>query len=132
MEGSRLITALDFLPRHHSPIIGTDCQAVIPLTSLRASFVRLLESNKSFPAFLMKSVGSTAPLEKCYEMRKLDSVSYHARGAFDEVLDEGASRSMVVDEGEPAISTALGATAIGTGETTLRGGLKSHTLRPES
>ncbi|GJY48819.1 hypothetical protein Tco_0438775 [Tanacetum coccineum] len=42
----------------------------------------------------------------------------------DEVLDEGSSRSMVVDEGEPAISIALGATATGTGETTLCGGLK--------
>ncbi|GJX70082.1 hypothetical protein Tco_0307253 [Tanacetum coccineum] len=31
--------------------------------------------NKSFPAFRVKSVGSTAPLEKCYERRKLDSMS---------------------------------------------------------
>ncbi|GKG43207.1 hypothetical protein Tco_0479891, partial [Tanacetum coccineum] len=42
----------------------------------------------------------------------------------DEVLDEGASRSMVVDESEPAISTSRGATAIGTRELTLCGGLK--------
>ncbi|GJX03263.1 hypothetical protein Tco_0189179 [Tanacetum coccineum] len=33
--------------------------------------------NKSFPAFLVKSVGSTSPLEKCCEMRKLDNMSYH-------------------------------------------------------
>nr|GEW27829.1 hypothetical protein [Tanacetum cinerariifolium] len=38
-------------------------------------------SNKSFPAFCVKNVGSTAPLEKCSEMMKLDSMSYHARGA---------------------------------------------------
>ncbi|GJV89849.1 hypothetical protein Tco_1533787 [Tanacetum coccineum] len=29
--------------------------------------------NKSFPTFRVKSVGSTAPLEKCCEMRKLDN-----------------------------------------------------------
>nr|GEW47969.1 hypothetical protein [Tanacetum cinerariifolium] len=34
----------------------------------------------------------------------------------DDVLDEGASRSMVVDEGKPAISTSLGVTATGIGE----------------
>ncbi|GJY66603.1 hypothetical protein Tco_0468841 [Tanacetum coccineum] len=42
----------------------------------------------------------------------------------DEVVDEGASRLMVVDEGEPAISTAHGATATRTGEIALYGGLK--------
>nr|GFA12839.1 hypothetical protein [Tanacetum cinerariifolium] len=44
----------------------------------------------------------------------------------DEVLNEGASRSMVVDEGELAISTALGAIVTGARETELDGGLKSH------
>ncbi|GKE34142.1 hypothetical protein Tco_1453464, partial [Tanacetum coccineum] len=29
----------------------------------------------SFPAFRVKSVRSTTPLEKCCEMRKLDSMS---------------------------------------------------------
>nr|GEU98369.1 hypothetical protein [Tanacetum cinerariifolium] len=38
-------------------------------------------SNKSFPACRVKSVESTALLEKCYEIRKLESMSYHARGA---------------------------------------------------
>ncbi|GJY09451.1 hypothetical protein Tco_0377636 [Tanacetum coccineum] len=42
----------------------------------------------------------------------------------DELLDKGASRSMVVDEGEPAMSIARGATTTRTGETTLYGGLK--------
>ncbi|GKD12886.1 hypothetical protein Tco_1197293 [Tanacetum coccineum] len=42
----------------------------------------------------------------------------------DEVLDEGESRSMVVDEGEPTISTALGVAATRIGETSLCGGLK--------
>nr|GEY19801.1 retrovirus-related Pol polyprotein from transposon TNT 1-94 [Tanacetum cinerariifolium] len=34
-------------------------------------------SKKSFPAFCIKSVRSTTPLEKCCEMRKLDSMLYH-------------------------------------------------------
>nr|GEU37475.1 retrovirus-related Pol polyprotein from transposon TNT 1-94 [Tanacetum cinerariifolium] len=34
--------------------------------------------NKSFPACRVKSGGSTAPLEKCCEIRELDSMSYHA------------------------------------------------------
>ncbi|GJU21986.1 hypothetical protein Tco_1155328 [Tanacetum coccineum] len=42
----------------------------------------------------------------------------------DELLDRSASRSIVVDEGEPAMSTALSAIATGTGETTLYEGLK--------
>nr|GFA88635.1 hypothetical protein [Tanacetum cinerariifolium] len=62
-------------------------------------------SNKSFPALCVKSFGSTAYLEKCCEMRKLDSMSYHTRG-------------------ESAKSIALGALATGTGETTIVGGLK--------
>ncbi|GKF99283.1 hypothetical protein Tco_0298066, partial [Tanacetum coccineum] len=37
--------------------------------------------NTSFPACRVNSVGSSAPLEKCCEMRKLDSMSYHASGA---------------------------------------------------
>nr|GEY45132.1 hypothetical protein [Tanacetum cinerariifolium] len=49
--------------------------------------------NKSFHAFLMNSVGLTAPLEKCYEMRKLDSISYHARGHVAATL---ASRSQLL------------------------------------
>ncbi|GJY92557.1 hypothetical protein Tco_0508339 [Tanacetum coccineum] len=36
---------------------------------------------RSFPACRVKSVGSTAPLEKCCKIRKLDNISYHARGA---------------------------------------------------
>nr|GEU60880.1 hypothetical protein [Tanacetum cinerariifolium] len=42
----------------------------------------------------------------------------------DEVLDEGVSRSVVVDDGEPTISTTRGAIAIRTGEIALCGGLK--------
>ncbi|GJX67889.1 hypothetical protein Tco_0303616 [Tanacetum coccineum] len=42
----------------------------------------------------------------------------------DELLDRSASRSIIIDEGEPAMSTALSATATGTGETTLCEGLK--------
>ncbi|GKE09427.1 hypothetical protein Tco_1412978, partial [Tanacetum coccineum] len=38
--------------------------------------------------------------------------------------DDGASWSMDVDTGDSAISTALGATASKTGETTIVGGLK--------
>nr|GEV71876.1 hypothetical protein [Tanacetum cinerariifolium] len=38
-------------------------------------------SNRSFRACRVKSAGSTAPLEKCCEIRKLDNMSYHARGA---------------------------------------------------
>nr|GFB30205.1 retrovirus-related Pol polyprotein from transposon TNT 1-94 [Tanacetum cinerariifolium] len=38
-------------------------------------------NNNSFLACRVKSVGSTAPLEKCCEIRKLDSMSYHTRGA---------------------------------------------------
>nr|GEX57045.1 retrovirus-related Pol polyprotein from transposon TNT 1-94 [Tanacetum cinerariifolium] len=34
-------------------------------------------------SFRVKSVGSNAALEKCYEMRKLDSMSYYARGVAD-------------------------------------------------
>nr|GEY09002.1 hypothetical protein [Tanacetum cinerariifolium] len=77
--------------------------------------------NKSFSAFHVKSVGSTAPLEKCCEIRKLDNMSYHVR-----------------DTGESAKSIALGAAATGTGKTTIVGGLKyssnigccrSHTLK---
>ncbi|GJW28602.1 retrovirus-related pol polyprotein from transposon TNT 1-94, partial [Tanacetum coccineum] len=39
------------------------------------------KSNKSFPACCVKSFGLIAPLEKCYEIRNLDSMSYHVRGA---------------------------------------------------
>ncbi|GKB53381.1 hypothetical protein Tco_0904134, partial [Tanacetum coccineum] len=42
----------------------------------------------------------------------------------DGILDDGASWSMDVDTCESAISTALGAVATGTGETTIVGGLK--------
>nr|GEY02404.1 hypothetical protein [Tanacetum cinerariifolium] len=61
--------------------------------------------NKSFPACRVKSVGSTALLENCCEIRKLDNILYHARG-------------------ELAKSTALGAAATGTEETSNVGGLK--------
>ncbi|GJT40496.1 hypothetical protein Tco_0940361 [Tanacetum coccineum] len=44
-------------------------------------FGEYVSHNKSFPACRVKSVGSTAPSEKCCEIRKLDSMSYHARGA---------------------------------------------------
>nr|GEU96351.1 hypothetical protein [Tanacetum cinerariifolium] len=64
-------------------------------------------SNKSFLAFRVKSVGLTAPLEKCCEMRKHDSMSYHAR-----------------DTCELAKSPVLGATLTGTGDIATIGGLK--------
>nr|GEV54932.1 hypothetical protein [Tanacetum cinerariifolium] len=66
-------------------------------------------SKKSFPAFCVKSVGSTAPLEKCCEIRKLDSKLYHARvdvvfnGAFGGVGDE----EVVVGEGVVVTSSSL-------------------------
>ncbi|GJS80799.1 hypothetical protein Tco_0730680 [Tanacetum coccineum] len=44
----------------------------------------------------------------------------------NELLDRGASRSMVVDKGEPAMSIARGATDTGTGETALYGGLNTQ------
>ncbi|GJQ89525.1 hypothetical protein Tco_0000664 [Tanacetum coccineum] len=50
--------------------------------SLGKGLVKMSSScNKLFPACHVKSVGSTTPLEKCCEIRKLDSMSYHARGA---------------------------------------------------
>ncbi|GJX20802.1 hypothetical protein Tco_0223479 [Tanacetum coccineum] len=49
----------------------------------------------------------------------------------NEVLHEGASRSMVVDEGEPAISTTHGATATRTGEIALYRGLNSQKFTNE-
>nr|GEV98084.1 hypothetical protein [Tanacetum cinerariifolium] len=72
-------------------------------------------SNKSFPAFRMKSVSSTSPLEKCCELRKLDSISYYAR--------DGASRSIDVDTGESAVSTALGSAATRNEHIAIVGGL---------
>nr|GEY23508.1 hypothetical protein [Tanacetum cinerariifolium] len=39
----------------------------------------IVESSKSFTGCRVKSVGSTAPLEKYCEIRKLDTMSYHAR-----------------------------------------------------
>ncbi|GKA20878.1 hypothetical protein Tco_0700867 [Tanacetum coccineum] len=85
----------------------------------------IMPCNKSCPAFRVKSVGSTAPLEKCCEMRKLDSMSYHARGAclrpYRAFLSlytcDRASWSIDIDTGESSKSTALGATMTRTGET---------------
>nr|GEW98806.1 ribonuclease H-like domain-containing protein [Tanacetum cinerariifolium] len=54
------------------------------LTSSRLDLiyaVYLCACNNSFPDCHVKRVGSTAPLEKCCEIRKLDSISYHARSA---------------------------------------------------
>nr|GEV91267.1 hypothetical protein [Tanacetum cinerariifolium] len=71
----------------------------------------------------MKSVRSTAPLEKCWKMRKRDSMSYHARGI-------GASWSTVVKEGELVNAASTGVTistiramTLGAGRSTQGGGL---------
>nr|GEX41088.1 hypothetical protein [Tanacetum cinerariifolium] len=45
-------------------------------------------SNKSFLAFSMKSVGLTAPLEKCSDMKKLDNMSYHILNVKQEIRDQ--------------------------------------------
>ncbi|GJY38681.1 hypothetical protein Tco_0425045 [Tanacetum coccineum] len=83
-------------------------------TSLQQDKYQDKDKSLTTNAILM-SVGSTAPLEKCCEIRKLDSMSYHAPGAclrpyrafFSLILVDGASWLIEVDTRELAKITAL-------------------------
>ncbi|GKA55319.1 retrovirus-related pol polyprotein from transposon TNT 1-94 [Tanacetum coccineum] len=96
--------------------IGMRCLTPAELEVLAYEYHHItMLSNKSFLACRVKSVGSTAPLEKCCEIRKLDSMSYHAPGAclrpyrafFSLILVDGASWLIEVDTRELAKITAL-------------------------
>nr|GEW26894.1 hypothetical protein [Tanacetum cinerariifolium] len=67
---------------HYCGMIGT----LLYLTASRPHLqfaICMCARNNSFPALRVKSVRSTAPLEKCWEMRKRDNMSYHARAYAD-------------------------------------------------
>ncbi|GJS67446.1 hypothetical protein Tco_0682010 [Tanacetum coccineum] len=75
-----------YVYHHHSTVSSADISTLsgdmLPHTELfdQDSESFSWQSNKSFPDCRVKSVGSTAPFEKCCEMRKLDSMSLPSSG----------------------------------------------------
>nr|GEV79166.1 hypothetical protein [Tanacetum cinerariifolium] len=76
----------------------TPVKSSIPVSPSSSVGSSSLVSNKSFPAFCVKSVGSTAPLEKFCEMRKIQFLDREA--IYEKHVSENAKRLTEEEDGE--------------------------------